>query len=75
MRKQIRVADWAYLIASFALSMWLVKAQRQDLSLSDMRLMTYHRMSKAVRRVNIVLMELELQLVHMCNRELERRDR
>lgn len=74
MRKPIQGADWAYLILSFALSMWLIKAQSQDLSLSDVRLLTYHRMSKVVRRVNIFLMELELQLVHMCNQELERRD-
>lgn len=74
MTRPTRGSDWAYLILSFALSMWLVKAQSEDLSLSDMRLRTYHRMSKTVRRVNIALMELELQLVHMCNRELERRD-
>lgn len=73
MRKPIRLADWVYLFLSFALSMWLVKAQTQDMTLSDIRLMTYHRMTKVVRRANIALMEAELLLLHMCNRELERR--
>ncbi len=75
MRKPIQGSDWAYLVLSFVLSLWLIEAQRRDLTLSEAKLLTLHRMSKMVRRVNIALMELELQLVHLCNQELERRNR
>lgn len=73
MRKPVRPTDWLYLVVSFALSYWLIEAQRRDLSASDIRLLVWHRMSKAVRSVNIALMEIELRLVKMCDYELERR--
>lgn len=73
MSRPIRTGDWVYLIASFALSLWLIEAQKQDLSLSDLRLMTFHRASKIVRSMNIFLMEIEVLLVNMCNAELEGR--
>ena len=71
--KHIRTGDWAYLVASFALSLWLVEAQRKDLNLSDLRISAYWSVVKVARQVRVAALRVERAFVAVVNEELERR--
>lgn len=71
--KPVRPADWVYLVVSFALSMWLIEAQRSDMPLSDAKATAYLAIARWCRRVRIAAMEMERHAIDLCNQELERR--
>lgn len=71
--KAAKPSDWAYLFVSFALTMWLLKVERGDMSISDMKAAAYYRIVVWCRHANIALMEMELRAIRLCDAELEKR--
>lgn len=72
--RNVRPADWAYLVVSFALSLWLIEAQRKDMSWTDTKIRVYWRIAKVCREVRYAVLTLERHALDLCNQELEGRD-
>lgn len=72
--RNVRPVDWAYLVVSFALSLWLIEAQQKDITQADVKIRVYWRIAKICREVRYVVLRLERHALDLCNQELERRN-
>jgi hypothetical protein len=71
--KSAKPSDWAYLIVSFALTVYLLKVEREGFTASDAKAAMYFSVAKWCRKANIALMEMELRALRLCDDELEKR--
>lgn len=69
--RNVKPADWAYLLVSFMLSLYLLERQYEDNSISDARIKAYRWLIRLCRNINIAMMEVELRATKRINEELE----